>query len=113
MDIKQINKKYFDTNELNDEKQRGISSSIYSYNNGIMYIKVFINSRWKKNYQMTAFEVAYNWRNNIPELKKALGAKVFIMDLDKQVNDKLLLEKGLFNSSHAKKGILFMNNQLN
>jgi len=113
MDIKQINNKYFHSSEMNEAKQKGINSSMYSYRNGIMYIKVFLNSQWSKNYQVTAYEVAHNWRNNVPELKKALGAKVFIIDLHKQMNEGFNSEDGSQSVSHAKKGILFMVNQLN
>ena len=113
MDIKQLNNRYFLQREKRDSFLEGLSSSLIAYRNGIMLIKVFINSDWEKSYQVAAYEVAHAWKNSLPELRNVIGCKVFIYDLHKQANSSKFLEYGSTIQVHAKKGILFQQNQLN
>lgn len=113
MDIKQLNNRYYLQREMRDPILKGLSSTLSSYENGIMQIKVFINSEWNMSYQVAAYEVAHAWKKSLPELRNAIGSKVFIYDMHKQANDRNLLKEGPSFRVHAKKGILFRPNQLN
>ena len=113
MDIKQLNKRYYLQREMRNPTLNGLSSTLSSYENGIMQIKVFVNSSWNKSYQFAAYEVAHAWKKGLPELRNAIGCKVFIYDIHKQANDNNLLKEGPSFRVHAKKGILFRPNQLN
>jgi len=113
MKLERFNKEYYVKRNIYDAVLNGLSSSLYEYKNGIIYIRVFVNSKWQKNYSETAYEIAHRWKNSFHEFDQAIGCKVFIYDIHKRKDVQSLAEIGCSVDSHAKKGILFSSNQLN
>jgi hypothetical protein len=80
MNIENINKRHFLKYNMYYRLEYGISSELIKYENCILYLEVSIGAKWNKPPYKTALEIAKNWRNTHPELKNALGAKIFILD---------------------------------
>ncbi len=99
MDIHSINKRHFLKHSFHYRLEYDLSSRLLKYENCILYIEVSIGRRWQKPPYKTALEIANNWKNIHPELNNALGAKIFISDIDKdKSNSKIKYKKGiLFN----------------
>lgn len=113
MDIQRINRKHYMETDLYYRLNKGLSSKLLQFKNGIIQIEVIINHRWHKNYNATAVEIANCWKNSYPELQNALGCKVFIHDIKNHPNKGELLKMGIGTSYDAYKGILFRKNYLN
>jgi hypothetical protein len=114
MDLKQLNNQYFLRKDMYQTVLNGLSSNLVSYRNGIMYLEVTIGEKWKRSYDFTAYQLAYDWRNSFSTLENAIGCKVFIIDLR---NDRKTIRTASTGGSRrpytAKKGILFRPDQLN
>ena len=113
MNINRINKEFLLKKGMYNAVLYGLTSTMYSYQNGIIHLQVYLRSKRIKNYPTTAYKIAHAWKNSIPELKNAIGCKIFIIDLDKSHNAKALIDMGVKIDYHAQKGILFAPNQLN
>ncbi len=57
-----------------------LSTKLIKYENCIMFINIYIGAKCKKTPYKTAMDIANNWRDIHPELKNALGAKVYIIE---------------------------------
>lgn len=99
MDIRSINKRHFSKHNFHYRLEYDLSSRLLKYENCILYIEVSIGEKWKKPPYKAALEIANNWKDIHPELNNALGAKIFILDLDKKESkSKIKYKKGiLFN----------------
>jgi len=99
MDIHSINRRHFLKHSYYYRLEYDVSSRLLNYKNCILYIEVFTNDKWQKPPYKTALEVANSWKKTHPELKNALGAKIFILDnSSSDVKHKTKYKKGiLFN----------------
>jgi len=102
MDIKRINKRHFLKHNIQYRLEYDLTSRLLKYKNCILFIEVSFGDRWPKPAYKTALEIAKNWKNIHPELKNALGAKIFITSI---LNDDK--EHGSETKIKYKKGILF------
>jgi hypothetical protein len=102
MDINSINRRHFKKYEKYYNVEFGVSTRLVDYKNGILFIEVIISSKWTIPAYKTALEIAKHWKNTHPELKYAIGAKIFIADLNEE-------DKNTFSKIKIKykKGILF------
>lgn len=114
MDIKQLNNQYFLKKDMYTSVLHGVSSSLISYQNGIMYLEVVISQKWNRSYDYTAFKMAHDWKKSFDSLQHAIGCKVFIVD-KRSTGSQLPVQKLKHKnrSYQAKKGILFRSDQLN
>ena len=114
MDLKQINKHYFLKKDMYSSVLDGVSSSLISYQNGIMYLEVILTRKWKKSHEFTAFKLAHDWKKSFVMLEHAIGCKVFIVDLRESDEWSTVRSKSSKPKIYrAKKGILFQPDQLN
>lgn len=113
MDIQKINRRHFVETDLYYRVSLGLSSKLMKYENGIFYLELTLGRKWDKNYNATAAEMAHCWKNSNPELEKALGCKVFIVDLRSNELKATLISSGISPGYDAYKGILFRKNYLN
>ena len=113
MDIQKINRKHYMETDIYYRLNRGLSSKLLQFQNGIIQIEVYINYKWNKNYNATAVEIANCWKNTYPELNHALGCKVFIHDIKRHPEKADIIQSGIRTSYDAFKGILFRKNYLN
>ncbi len=113
MDIEKINKRHFLKNDVYYRMEKGLSSRLLKYENGIFHLEVTINRKWDKNYSATAAEMAHCWRQSNEELMLAIACKVYIIDLRKNPFKRALTSTGIEIPYDAKKGILFYKNYLN
>jgi hypothetical protein len=113
MDINVINKRHFLKYNMQYRIEHDISSRLISYDNCILHIEVFFGKKWKKPPYKTALEIAKNWKFIHPELKNALGAKIFIIDSNDDSYDQIsetkrdVLGNEVNRRVRYKKGILF------
>lgn len=113
VDIEKINKRHFLENDVYFRMEKGLSSRLIKYVNGIFHLEVMIDKKWDKNYSAAAAEMAYCWRQSNQELNLAIACKVYIIDLKKNPFKKILLNTEVEVNYDAKKGILFYRNHLN
>lgn len=102
MDIERINKRHFLKHNIQYRLEYDLTSRLLKYENCILHIEVSFGDRWSKPAYKTALEIAKNWKNIHPELKNALGAKIFITDVSNNHD-----ESGSKIVIKHKKGILF------
>ena len=113
MNINGINKRHFLKYNMQYRMEHDISSRLIRYDNCILHIEVSIGEKWRKPPHKTALEIATNWKHIHPELKNALGAKIFIVDSNSDDHNQMSKIKGDALSSEVyrkvkyKKGILF------
>ena len=112
-DIPQINSRHYLETDLYYRLSLGLSSKLLKYENGIFFLELTLHKKWNKNYNATAAEMAYCWKSRNPELEKALGCKVFIIDLRGTKLKSVLINSGVTPDYDACKGILFRNDYLN
>ncbi|MCB0657814.1 MAG: hypothetical protein KDC57_16830 [Saprospiraceae bacterium] len=113
MNIEEINKRHlFKTDQLY-RIGFGLYSRLLDYRNGVIYLEVLFDKRWKSDYNGTAYELARCWRDNNSELGKAIGCKVFIIDARKFPYKKDLFRNKIRPEYDARKGLLFKENLLN
>jgi hypothetical protein len=91
----------------------GLSSKLLKYENGIFHLEVVLTKKWDKNFNATAAEIAYSWKSRHPELCKAIGCKVFILDTRDNHDKNFLIQNGIVTSYDACKGVIFRKNYLN
>lgn len=113
MDIQKINKRHYIATDMYYRISLGLSSKLLKYENGIIYLEITLTRKWTKNYNATAAELAYSWKSSHPELCKALGCKVFIVDLREDINRSFLKENGIDAAYDAYKGVMFRKNYMN
>lgn len=113
MDIQKINRRHFVETDMYYRISLGLSSRLLKYENGIFHIEVTINKKWSKNYNATAAEIAHCWKTSNPELSKAIGCKVYIIDLKEKYYKDLLIQAGITQAYDALKGVIFYKNYLN
>ena len=58
----------------------GLSSKLINFSFGVFTIEVVLSKKWSKDFNATAHELAYLWKNSHKELEKAIGCKVYIID---------------------------------
>lgn len=113
MNIEEINRKHFIETDMYYRVGYGLSSKIVNYEFGIFTIEVVLGKRWKKDYNATAQELAYLWKNSHQELEMAVGCKVYIVDAKTYSYKQALIHRGVMPGYDAKKGILFRKGYLN
>ncbi len=113
MNIEEINKKHFIETDMYFKIGYGLSSKLLSYHTGVFTLEVVISTKWRKNYNITAQEIAKLWKNNYPELKNALGAKIFIIDTKLYPYKQYCIHRGINPGYDAKKGVIFKDDYLN
>ncbi|MBK6363783.1 MAG: hypothetical protein IPN49_08050 [Saprospiraceae bacterium] len=113
MDIQKINKRHYIATDMYYRISLGLSSKLLKYENGIIYLEITLSKKWTKNYNATAAELAYSWKSSHPELCKALGCKVFIIDLREDSERQFLQENGISTPYDAYKGVMFRKNYMN
>ncbi len=113
MNIDHINRRHFTKTDMYYRVSYGVSSKLISYKQGIFEIEVVIGSKWKKEYNATAYEMASCWRNKNQELSKSVGCKVYIIDARAYPFKKQLMGMGVQPLYDAKKGIIFRKKILN
>lgn len=113
MDIEKINRKHFLGLDMYYRAGFGLSSKLIKLSNGVIHLEVVIGRKWQKNYNSTAAELAYAWRDSHSELRKAIACKVFIVDCKKNGYKQFFVHSGITPVYDAKKGIIFGKNYLN
>lgn len=113
MDIEKINRKHFLGLDMYYRVGYGLSSKLLKFDNGIFHLEVVIGRKWKKNYNATAAEMAYAWRDGHKELGKAIACKVFIIDCKSYQYKQYLINSGIKPAYDGKKGVIFAKNYLN
>ena len=113
MDIEKLNRKHFLGLDMYYRVGFGLSSKLIKFENGILHIEVVIGRKWKRNYNSTAAELAYAWRDSHKELSKAIACKVFIIDCKINQYKQFFIQSGIKPTYDARKGIIFAKNYLN
>lgn len=113
MNIEEINKKHFIETDMYLKIGYGLSSKLINFHTGIFTLEVVISKKWKKNYNVTAQDIAKLWKKNYPELSNALGCKVFIIDTNKYRYKQYCIHRGIKPGYDAKKGVIFKEDYLN
>lgn len=91
----------------------GLSSKLLNFSNGIFTLEIVLSKKWPKDFNTTAQELAYLWKNTHTELNIAIGCKVYIVDARSYNYKQILLRKGIKPGYDAKKGIIFRKGYLN
>ena len=113
MNIEEINRKHFIETDMYYRVGYGLSSKLIKYSFGVFAIEVVVGKRWSKDYNTTAQELAYLWKNSHKELGKAIGCKVYIVDGKSYDYKQALIHRGIQPGYDAKKGIIFQKGYLN
>ncbi len=113
MNIEEINRKHFIETDMYYRVGYGLSSKIVDYSFGVFTIEVVLGKRWSKDFNATAQELSYLWKNSHPELESAIGCKVYIIDAKTYNYKQALIHRGVTPGYDAKKGILFRTGYLN
>ena len=113
MNIEEINKKHFIETDMYYRVGYGLSSKLLNFSMGIFTIEVVVSEKWSKDFNATSQELAYLWKNNHIELKRAIGCKVYIIDSRTYDYKHALLTRGIKPGYDAKKGIIFRKGYLN
>jgi hypothetical protein len=113
MNIEEINRKHFIETDMYYRVGYGLSSKLINFSNGIFSIEVVIGGKWSKDYNTTAQEIAYLWKNSHSELGKSIGCKIYIVDSRSYPYKQALLHRSIHPGFDAKKGILFRKGYLN
>lgn len=113
MNIQELNKRHYFKTDFIYRKGFGLSSRLLKYKNGIIYLEIIFGSRWHKSYNSTAYEIARCWRDHHPELTKAIGCKIYIIDARSYPFKKELYGKQRPVAYDAKKGVIFAENYMN
>ncbi len=113
MDIERINKRHFVHTENYYRAEKGLSSKLLKYQNGVFHIEVVVHRKWKKNLNAAAAEMAYTWRDSNKELKGAIGCKVYLINVKDSDLKRYLLNTEITPSYDAKKGVLFYRQYMN
>jgi len=113
MNIQELNKRHFFQTDFIYRKGFGLSSRLLKFQNGIIYLEIIFGRRWKKNYNATAYEIARCWRDHHPELRGAVGCKIYIIDARMYPFKKELYSKQRPVCYDAKKGVIFSDNYMN
>jgi len=113
MNIEEINKKHFIETDMYYRVGYGLTSKLIDVSNGIFTIEVIMSSKWSKDYNVTAQEIAYLWKNKHEELVHSIGCKIYIVDSRNYPYKQSLLHRGVHPGFDAKKGILFRKGYLN
>lgn len=91
----------------------GLSSKLLNVSMGVFTIEVVIGKKWHKDFNQTAQELSYLWKNSHAELKNCIGCKIFIVDAKSYPYKQSLIHRGVKPGFDAKKGILFRKGYLN
>jgi len=113
MDIQKINRRHFVETDMYYRISLGLSSKLLKFENGIFHIEVTLHKKWSKNYNATAAEIAHCWKVSNPELSKAIGCKVYIIDHKVSFYKEFLIASGIHAGYDALKGVIFRKNYLN
>lgn len=113
MNIEELNRRHFIETDMYYRVGYGLSSKLLSYSFGIFSIEVVLSKKWSKDFNCTAQELAYLWKNAHPELSKAIGCKVYIIDGRTYKYKQALMHNGIMPRYDAKKGIIFRKGYLN
>ncbi|MBK9256654.1 MAG: hypothetical protein IPM42_14295 [Saprospiraceae bacterium] len=113
MDIQKINRRHFVETDMYYRISLGLASKLLKFENGIFHIEVTLHKKWNKNYNATAAEIAHCWKTSNPELSKAIGCKVYIIDHKVSYYKEFLIHSGIHAGYDALKGIIFRKNYLN
>ena len=113
MNIEEINRKHFLETDMYYRVGYGLSSKLINYAFGVFSIEVVIGKRWNKDYNATAQEMAYLWKNSHKELEFAIACKVYLIDAKSYGYKQHLIHRGVRPGYDAKKGIIFRKGYLN
>ena len=113
MNIEEINRKHFVETDMYFKVGYGLSSKLTAFKFGFFTLEVVISKKWTKNYNITAQEIANLWKDAYPELKNALGCKVYIIDTKAHPYKQYCIHRGIRPGYDAKKGVIFKKNYLN
>ena len=113
MNIEEINRKHFIETDMYYRVGYGLSSKLVNFSNGIFSLEIILTRKWPKDFNATAQELAYLWKNSHDELKKAIGCKIFIIDSRTYTYKQSLITRGIRPGFDAKKGIIFRKGYLN
>ncbi len=113
MNIDEIYRKPFIETDMFYRVGFGLSSKIIDFTFGIFTLEIVISKKWKKDYNTTAHEIAYLWKNGHEELEKALGCKIYIIDSREYDYKQALIHRGVKPGYDAKKGIIFRKGYMN
>jgi len=113
MNIEEINRKHLIETDMYYRVGYGLSSKIIGFSNGIFTLEIMIGKKWNKDFNATAQELAYLWKNSHKELKRAIGCKIYIIDAKSFSYKRALIHRGVKPGYDAKKGIIFRKGYLN
>ena len=113
MNIEKLNKKHFIETDAYYREGYGVSSKLVNFSNEVFTIEIVLSRKWHKDYNATAQEMAYLWKNNYAELKRALGCKIYIIDARKYKYKQTLVNNDIRPSYDARKAIIFSKGYLN
>ncbi len=113
MNIEEINRKHFIETDMYYRVGYGLSSKLIGFASGIFTLEIILTKKWPKDFNATAQELAYLWKNSHDELKYAIGCKVYIVDARSYNYKQTLIHRGIKPGYDAKKGILFRKGYLN
>lgn len=107
MNIEDINRKHFIKTDMFFRVGKGLSSKLLKYEHGIVYLELEIRDKWTRSLDAGAWAVANSWKNEHPELKEAIAAKVYIIDSRSYEYKRTLLHLGVKPGYDAYKGVFF------
>lgn len=113
MDLEKLNRRHLVENDMYYRVGHSLSSKLLSFHSGTIEIEVTIGKKWKKNYNVTALEIANCWRNTHQELENAVASKIYIIDTRKFAYKQHLIHIGIKPGYDAKKGVIFNKNIAN
>ncbi len=113
MDIERLNRKHFLGLDMYYRVGYGLSSKLLKFENGIFHLEVVVGRKWRNNYNSTAAELAYAWRDSHKELSKAIACKIFIVNCKTNNYKHFFIHSGIKPSYDAKKGVIFSKHYLN
>lgn len=113
MDIEKINKRHYFETDMYYRVELGLSSKLLKYENGIFHLEVVVGSKWPRNLNAAAAEMAYTWKDANNELQNSIGCKVYLVDTKNHPFKKYLVNSDIAPQYDAKKGVLFYKQHLN
>lgn len=113
MNIEELNRKHLIEKDMYYRVHKGLSSQLLEYKNGIFKLEIIVKSKWQKNINATALEIANVWKETHPELSMAIGCKVYIVDVKQYPYKQALIHRGIKPGHDNLKGIIFAKHYYN
>jgi len=113
MNIEEINRKHYITQDIYYRVGFGLSSKLLRFDKGIIYLEMEVRKKWEKSYNAAVYEIAHCWKKEHPEFAAAVACKVYVIDSKKFPYKRTLIHLGIKPGYDGVKGILYDSKKFN